>query len=215
MRMVMVLVLVLAGAGWLASPAARAQAPAVAKPKVPVVAVVDVKKVVDAVKENLQIQAEMQSIKETLESEAGARQKELKKLQDDLGMLAADSREYQLKTEDLEQKVVNFNAWLEFQKRKLEREKVLRWELLYRHLTDAISRCAQQNTVDLVLFKEPMPDFRSPDQRDVVAAIQNRKVLYATDDLDLTAQVIQMMDNEYKNRGGTFAAPATQPAKQP
>jgi Skp family chaperone for outer membrane proteins len=213
------LVLALAGAGWLFNPVAKGQGPAVAaaagpKVKTPVIAVVDVKKVLDVVKENVQIQAEMQDMISNLDAEATARQKELKKLQDDLGMLAADSREYMRMAEDLEQKVVNYKSWREYQQHKLERERVLRWELLYKRMVDAVGRAAQQNGADLVLFKEPMPDFRSADPRDVIAAIQNRKLLYSSDDLDLTAQVVQMMDNDYKNRGGTLT-PATQPAKQP
>ena len=200
----------LAGAAWVSTPVARAQTPAAARPKPTVLAVVDVKKVLDNVKENVQIQAEVQSLLDGLDAEAAARQKDLKKMQEDLQLLAVDSAEYNRKLEDLEQKVVNFKAWHEYQQRKLEHEKTLRWELLYKRILDAVGRVAQQNGADLVLFKEPAPDFRNDEAREVLGAIQMRKVLWASDDLDLTNQVVQVMDNDYKARGGT-PAPATQP----
>jgi Skp family chaperone for outer membrane proteins len=198
----------LASAAGIATPAARAQVPAAGKPTV--IAVVDVKKVLDNVKENVQIQAEVQSLLDGLDAEASTRQKDLKKMQEDLQLLPPDSPEYNRKGEDLEQKAVNFKAWREYQQRKLEHEKTLRWELLYKRMLDAIARVAQQNGADLVLFKESAPDFRNAEPRDVVGAIQMRKVLWVADGLDLTSQVVQMMDNDYKARGGT-PAPTTQP----
>jgi Skp family chaperone for outer membrane proteins len=201
----------LAGAAWVSTPVARAQAPAAARPKSTVIAVVDVKKVLDNVKENVQIQAEVQSMLDTLDADAAARQKDLKKMQEDLQLLPPDSPEYGRKTEDLEQKAVNFKAWRDYQQHKLDRERTLRWELLYKRLLDAVGRVAQQNGADLVLYKESAPDFRNAEPREVIAAIQMRKLLWSSEELDLTSQVVQMMDNDYKSRGGTPPA-ATQPA---
>jgi Skp family chaperone for outer membrane proteins len=194
------------------APAARAQAPAAARTKSTVIAVVDVKKVLDNIKENVQVQAEVQSLVDGLEADAASRQKELKKMQEDLQLLPPDGAEYSRREADLEQKVVYFKAWREFEQRKLDHERTLRWELLYKRMLDAVGRVAQQNGADLVLYKEAVPDFRNAEPRQVSEAIQLRKVLWAGDDLDLTSQVVQMMDNDYKARGGS-PVPATQPAK--
>jgi hypothetical protein len=73
-----------------------------------------------------------------------------------------------------------------------------------------VAQVAKQNGADLVLYKEGAVDFRGAPPEALATQVAVRKVLYSADDLDLTNQVIQFMDNEYRARGG--AAPATQPA---
>jgi Skp family chaperone for outer membrane proteins len=171
-------------------------------------AVVDVQKSFDSLSEKVQVEADLQSAADKIKQEELDRQKDLKQLQEDLGILARNTAAFTQKSDELEKKVVEFQAWRNWQTAKLSRERGVRIEDIYRKLTDAIGRVAKESGYDMVLFKEGPIRFPADKPEQISAMVQVRKVLWAADDLDLTEQVIQKMNNEYKN-----AATATPAAK--
>ena len=173
-------------------------------------AVVDVQKTFDSLSEKVQVEADLQSAADKIKQEELDRQKDLKQLQEDLGILARNTPAFTQKSDELEKKVVEFQAWRNWQTAKLSRERGVRIEDIYRKLTDAIGRVAKESGYDMVLFKEGPIRFPADKPEQISAMVQVRKVLWAADDLDLTEQVIQKMNNEYKNAPGN--APGSAPA---
>ena len=121
-------------------------------------------------------------------------------LQADLGILAAGTPAYQETQTKLENKALEFQVWKQFNQRKLEREKVVRLEALYRKVVDAIGGVAKQNNYDIVMFKDSTGDLKGENQQQLAAMIQVRKVLYSNPDLDITDQITQKLNNEWNNR---------------
>lgn len=171
-------------------------------------AVVDVQKSFDSLSEKVQVEADLQSAADKIKQEELDRQKDLKQLQEDLGILARNTPAFTQKSDELEKKVVEFQAWRNWQTAKLSRERGVRIEDIYRKLTDAIGRVAKESGYDMVLFKEGPIRFPADKPEQISAMVQVRKVLWAADDLDLTEQVIQKMNNEYKNATAPGSAPA-------
>ena len=72
-------------------------------------------------------------------------------------------------------------------------------EQLYRKTLDAIGRVAKDSGYDVVLFKEKAPDFTNANAQQISTMIQVRKLLWSSDDIDITQQITQRMNNEFEN----------------
>lgn len=164
------------------------------------VAVVDVQEVFNALDEKATVEADITQQTEQLQKQEQDRQTELKALQADLGILAAGTPAYDETQTKLENKALEFQVWKQFNQRKLEREKVVRLEALYRKVVDALSGVAKQNNYDIVLFKDNTGDLKGENQQQLAAMIQVRKVLYSAPELDITDQITQKLNNEWNNR---------------
>lgn len=163
------------------------------------VAVADLQRVFENLNEKVQLEADIQSQAEQIKQEQDKRQRELQLLKGDLDLLAPDTPAYQQKQSQLEQEAIQLQAWMAFQQKKLQRERVAQIENLYQKVLDTLSAISKQNGYDVVLFKEQDVDFKNAKPEQLSGAIQVRKVLYAADDLDITDQVITRMNNDFKN----------------
>ena len=161
--------------------------------------VVDVQMVFESLKEKMQIEADLKSQLEQLNLQEQEQKQELQELKSDLDILAPDSPAYNEKQNQLEQKAIELQTWRTFQTQKLNRERGLQIERLYRKLIEAVGNVAQQNGFDLIMFKEKPVDFRGAKPEALNTLIQVRKVLWAAQDLDLTDQVTQLMNNQFNN----------------
>lgn len=164
------------------------------------VAVADLQEIFASLKEKTALEADLRSRGEKLQQEEQQRRKDIGQMRQDLEVLAPGTSAYQQKEEELSKAVLNLQVWSQFEQQKLNRERGLQIENLYRQSLDSISRVAQDNGYDLVLFKEGGPDFQYENAQQLSTLIQVRKVLYASDAVDITSQVIQRMNNEYDAR---------------
>jgi len=164
------------------------------------VGVVDVQKAFDALKEKTQVEAELQSAADLVKTEDQRRTTKLNDLQNDLKVLAAGTPPYEKKQEELERAALDRQVWLQFQQAKLNRERALRIEAIYKRMIDAVGRVATANGFKVVLFKEPdvnLSQITKPEQ--ISAVIGARKVLWSSDELDLTEQVTTKLNNEFSS----------------
>lgn len=163
-------------------------------------AVVDVQAVFEALEEKLQIEANLKSRLEGLNLDEQDRKRALDELKSDLEILAPETPAYNEKQAKLEQNVIELQAWRTFQTQKLNQERGIQVERLYRKMLEAVGTIGRENGFDLILFKEKPADFRGAKPEALNTLIQVRKVLWSADDLDLTDEIIQRMNNQYRNR---------------
>jgi Skp family chaperone for outer membrane proteins len=164
------------------------------------VAVVDVQRAFNAVKEKSQIDAELTTMADKVKQEDASRTKTIKELQQDLSILSPGTAAHTQKQNDLEKAVLSRQVWLNYQQLKLNRERALRVENMYKKMLATIGRVATAEGYTVVLFKEQPVRFNNvtkPEQMNAV--IQVRKVLWSAPNLDLTEQVILKMDAEYRS----------------
>ncbi|NJL30669.1 MAG: OmpH family outer membrane protein [Phycisphaerales bacterium] len=163
-------------------------------------AVVDVLKLFDSLAEKVQADADMQTRADRLQQEGQERERKLQDLQKDLEVLAAPgSAAHTQKQDELEKQAIEFQTWRNFQSQKLQRERAVRYEQLYRKMTDSLGKLSKENGFDIIFFKEGAFDTRNVKPEQLGTVIQLRKVLWASDDLDLTDMLVQRMNNEFKN----------------
>ncbi|MBI1337055.1 MAG: hypothetical protein GC164_08845 [Phycisphaera sp.] len=164
------------------------------------VAVCDVQRAFDAMEEKKHVEADLQTRAQKLQQEKQDREKEITQLQSDLDMLAPDTPAYDQKQADLERRAIEYRAWLEFQTNKLNRDRATSIESLYRKLLDSIGTVAKDNGYDMVVFKETAVNFKGAKPEQLSALIQVRKVLWASDDLDITDLAITQVNNAFNTK---------------
>ena len=170
------------------------------------VAVADIQKIFDSLSEKVQTEADLQAQADKFKQEQMDREKDLKQLQSDLEILASGTPAFKQKSEEGEKKAFEYQAWRSFAQSRIGRERAIRIEDIYRKVIDSTGRLAKESGYDVVLFKEGTFRFPADKPEQISGIIQMRKVLWAADDLDITDQVIQKMNNEFKNAAAPAAA---------
>ncbi len=163
------------------------------------VAVVNWERISTELKEKQAIEADIQSTIEKFNEQQEKRKDDIEGLKADLDLYQPDNPNFSKTQQELEKKVIEYRAWSEYQQKKLNDERIIQIENLYRRIVDAASRVASDNGYDIVLQKESEPVFKDVNAQQVLQQIAMRKVLWANDSIDLTDQVIQRMNNEYEN----------------
>ena len=170
---------------------ARAQAPAAAPTKV---AVIQIQAALVSTKEGQKAAAELETKMGPRKKELDGKQAELKDLQDKLqrgGNTLSDSAKEDL-TRNIDQKTKSFNRQVEDAQAELEAEQQKLLQQLGQKMMQVIDKYAQSNGFSIVL------DVSNP----------NTPVLYASNTIDITKEVIDLYD---KTIGAAPAAAA--PAK--
>lgn len=163
------------------------------------VAVADLQGIFNALKEKTAIEAQIKTETEQLQQQEQEKRKAISQMRQDLGVLAPGSDAYKQKENQLKQAAIELQVWTQFQQQQLTSERSIQIESLYRQTVAAIGRIAQDNGYDLVLYTDGAePDFQYENAQQLAAQIQMRKVLYASNAVNITDQVIQRMNNEYE-----------------
>jgi len=174
-----------------------AQSAMTAKPTA--IAVVDLGVLVDGLDEKAEREADMNRMNEQLQNEVQQRRNRIEAMRNDLEILKVGSDAFKSKQEELQNAAIELNVWLQFQQQKSLRDSGLMMEDLYRKCVDAISRTASEAGYDAVFYKEPSPNFQYENGNQLSAQIQIRKLIWASDSIDITNAVIQRMNNEHAN----------------
>lgn len=165
------------------------------------VAVVAVEEVFNNLSERRSVEADIQSEIEALQQEQQDRRSEIEDLEEDYSILADGSDAAQQAREELEKKLVEYEVWQQVSSRKMESERAVRISSIYRKMMAAIENIADREGYDMVMFKDDIPEFRGAEnQQQIAAMIQSRKLLYSSERLDISDQVLQRMNNEFESR---------------
>ena len=97
-------------------------------------AVVDVQLVFESLKEKMQIEADLKTRLEELNRNEQDRKRDLEELKSDLDILAPETPAYNEKQARLEQSAIELQAWRTFQTQKLNKERGVQVERLYRKM---------------------------------------------------------------------------------
>jgi outer membrane protein len=171
---------------------AGAQAPAAAPTKV---AVIQIQAALVSTKEGQKAAAELETKMGPRKKELDGKQAELKDLQDKLqrgGNTLSDSAKEDL-TRNIDQKTKSFNRQVEDAQAELEAEQQKLLQQLGQKMMQVIDKYAQSNGFSIVL------DVSNP----------NTPVLYASNTIDITKEVIDLYD---KTIGAAPAAGTAKPA---
>jgi len=164
-------------------------------------AVVDLEKVFEQLHERAAEDANLKVRGELLEAEDKERLNKITAMGNDLEALVAGTPKYAEAEEKYIYASMEYRVWKEFELARLEREKGLIFEKLYRRVKDAVKEMAQDR-YDIVLMNDSIKELMRGTDQQVGMQISARRILYAHPTLDITADLITRMNNEFQNRAG-------------
>ncbi|MCG3137588.1 MAG: hypothetical protein HJJLKODD_01435 [Phycisphaerae bacterium] len=157
--------------------------------------------------DKLQIIQDLEKIftqeRDKVKAEAEARNNKIKELQTELesGAFAKESADYQQREAALEQLQMEGKLWLTREERRI-RDAHKKWfEEVYKRVSKSCQDIAENNGVDLMIADNPI-EFNVPDSNALVSQILQKKVVYASPRVDLTADVMSRVDADYLRDGG-------------
>ena len=184
---------VLAAGAFVGSQAAEAL-----KARPTAVAVVDMEKILSDLTEKVQIEADLKTRQQKYQQERMDKQKKLEQLKGDLEVLGQNTAKYKEAQESLEREAFEFQAWDQWQNAALAREYRLQGQALQNKVAAAVGKLAEADNYDVVLPKQQ--NVRIPAGNSQVYDQGIRVALWSKADLDITARVITIMNNEYVNK---------------
>lgn len=162
------------------------------------VAVVDVRKLFNALEERDKMEADLNVMDQKIVEEKKVREAKLNDMATDLKMVGNSDADFERMTEALERAHMEHGNWLQWQQKRRTRESRLRVLDLYRRIAKAIEDASVESGYDLVLYKDDIDlDSIKPDE--VNALITSRRVLYSAADMDITDAITTRMNNAFRN----------------
>jgi Skp family chaperone for outer membrane proteins len=191
------------------------------------IATVRLSAVMEKLDQRAEAEANIAALGQAVKNEDKSRKDEITKMQDDLTQMVkangnvAPTRAMTDLQEQAALKTLQYQAWSRFTLDKVDIEKSLLWEDLYRSIKQAAAAMASANGYDLVLVDDSQgeisttPDNRVTRESQVMQQIAGRRMLHVNPALDITDELITRMNNAHKAAGGAQAAPpaGNQPAK--
>lgn len=162
------------------------------------VAIVDMEKILNELTEKVQIEADLKTRQQKYQQERMDKQKEIEQLKGDLEVLGQNTAKFKEAQESLERKAFDFQAWDQWQNASLAREYRLQGQALQNKVAAAVGKLAEAGGYDAVLPKQQ--NIRVPAGNGQVYDQGIRVALWSKPDLDITARVIQQMNNEWVNK---------------
>ena len=172
-----------------------------AAPAPRVLAVININKVFASLNEKIDGDAQIKAMADGYQADQSKREQELEKLRNQLQdntLFNVDSPEYKKLQDDALQKKCDYDANGNLAQQKLLIEQRLKTIQIYRRMNDAIKQYAEQKGIGLVLVADE-PNFDNAGTIEgVTQRIANRKVIYFHPDYDITQQIIEKMNADYK-----------------
>jgi Skp family chaperone for outer membrane proteins len=178
---------------------ARAVSSALAKPPVPpVIAVVDLKAVIDGLEERKDKQVQLDGRKAELKANLEKLKKELEDMQAALEQTPANQTQQRVVLRD---RILRAAAQFKFEDKfaadlldemfgDLLRE-------LHGKITEACKQVAQKNGYTMILASDEAAEVPRGGQNDVNRAIMLKQMLYVDDNHDITQEIITFMNNQH------------------
>lgn len=181
------------------------------------IAVANTARIFSEMQELKDLRVKLQSEQKLLAGVSVEKQEKLKALKAARDALKVDAPQYQDKNAELLKAAVEYEAWGKINEANVQRDQKLQMRRLFEKIEQAVAEVAKQKGYDLVITDQH-PDL--PDDLDQVTLdqlrtmINSRNVLYMGEKIDISNDVLAVLDARYRANSKTppaAAAPTTQP----
>lgn len=161
------------------------------------VACVDVLQVFSEYQKMKDVQEELKQLDERLNAEGQQRKERADALQATLDAMDRSAPTYLKKYAELLEMQIGLRTWAEAKKAHTAREIGLATDRIYRDILRVTEEIARQAGYDLVVQRERyQPMSMTPEE--IEAQMQNRKVLFASEAIDITDLVLRKLNTDYR-----------------
>jgi Skp family chaperone for outer membrane proteins len=191
---VLVIAALLGGAVLLGRSFAQPPSPAAGPTKV---AVCDVVKVFNNYNRAKDLTANLNEKRETVKAEAEKRLQAINTIGMEIEELIQGSKEYERRFNDVQRLTIERTAWLQYQEALVMRDHHRLTKEMYEEIIKMVGLIAREQGVQIVLSRMG-EDLQSENTPQLLQQIERRKVLYATDSVDLTDTVLKRLNEAYR-----------------
>ncbi len=107
------------------------------------------------------------------------------------------SKEHTKVLDDFKRQMIGLKVWLEIERDSVLADHRRLTEEMFKQIRDAIATVAKERNIDLVIQLAPK-ELNARNYEELVAQIDRRKVLYNTQDIDITKTVLQLINESYQ-----------------
>lgn len=173
-----------------------------AAPRPVTIATVDLEKIFENLRELSAEQGRLQNVGKQMDTENESRFNKLKQMQEEFDLTPKDSPRLTQIEEALVNATIEYQAWKEFQLRRIDREKALVLEKVYNSVKRSIAAYAQQQGYDIVMLNDSIKPLQRGTEQSVQQQISARRLLYTNPALDITNELLTKMNNDFNTGGG-------------
>lgn len=166
------------------------------------VATVDLARVLDGLDQRGHAEVGLKKMADEIRAEREQREASIKAIQDRADAATDEAQRMQYE-EDAVKATLDYQAWIRFVQNKLDVERALLLQDLYRSITGAIAEMAGAEGWHMVIVDDAASDLSWSDDSQLsregqtLQKIRGRRVLYGSPLVDLTDQLVIRMNNAY------------------
>jgi Skp family chaperone for outer membrane proteins len=159
------------------------------------IAVVSIRSVFQDSKKSSEHQKKLSDEQNRIVSELGKLSKEIETLKAELVTRKPGSSDYSKLMLQMMDKQAQLSARKEFHQQEMALKDQQWTEQLYKDIIKAVEQVAKKKGLDIVLAKEEL-DFPSNNQTELMLAIRTNKLLYSSESLDITKEVVKLLNSQ-------------------
>ena len=176
-------------------------------------AVVDVARVFEEYQMTRDLEAKFDERRRALAEEAERRHNNIEQMRRGLAAFDPSSKDFARREKDLLQEEVAFQVWSRYEEKKLK-DNHKAWLLqIYRSTQTVVAEVAQERSIDLVLTYDRLAE-DAPDSVTLRQQILLQKVIYHSDRVDITNEVLDRLNKAYREQGGLRSLGDAPPAPE-
>ena len=179
------------------------------------VAGIDVGRAFASLDEEKAMEASIKAVGERMVAEKDRLSRQLQDLNAELESYKPGSAPYNETLQKVEAAVGAMRAQDQFGQLKLEAEKASAMRELYARIRAAVDAVAKESSIDYVIVNDSMIPIEPAGLQATQQQLNNRRVLFASPEMDITDAVIARANADFKAKGGMVPAPAAAPAATP
>lgn len=165
------------------------------------IAVIDVAQVFESYDMTRDLESMFNAKRRELAEEAERRRSSIEQIRRGLAAFDPASADFITREKDLIRAEVDFQVWSTHSEQRLKSNHK-RWLLaIYRNTQQTVTRLASEGNIDLVLTYDRLTE-DAPDSVTLRQQILLQKVIYHHSRIDITSEVLNRLNNEYKSSGG-------------
>ncbi len=162
------------------------------------IAVVNVTKVLNDCLEKKNIDKVFDSKAEKIRDEMKRLDSKARSIEKEMAeALTPGTKDYSDKMKEYFDTKAKFEGYKEYETRVMSVESQKAYEGLYAKMAEAVEKISQQKQISLVLNKDETPTSSTRNLNELVTLIRTKQVLYNQASMDMTGDVVELMDKAY------------------
>ncbi len=166
------------------------------------IAVINVANASEQYKKTTQLEQQFDQMRTAFNEARLAKEEEIKRLNQALEtQFKPGSADYKARQRELFVLQAEYETFMKDEGEKLQTSVTKSLRTIYDDITQMVGKVAKERNLDLVLPIEPMPEALPEDPQQLRQQIMFQKVIYASDRIDVTAEVVSRLNQEFEKQG--------------